>query len=245
MRSELVSSIGFAGLAFRFLAVTAAQPDLADNDPPKVTITAPADNGEFQWNSLVPYAISVSDREDGKTEFEEIAANEVLLRIAFLPNPSRKDKYLLDLSKADNQPLQRMSVSNCFTCHAAKTKLIGPSFDLIAKRYPDTPETVESLAKKVITGATGTWGNVQMPPHPDLKIDQATEMVAWILRNSSDPDQSFVVGIEGAFRTREKPDNDAGTGIYVLTASYMDHGLKDIPQSRKQGQHTIMLKPSR
>lgn len=242
MRSGLALLLGCTALACHFLAALAVQPQAADNDPPKVTITAPVDNGSFQWNSVVPYAIDVTDREDGKTEFEEIAANEVLLKIACLPDASRKDKYLLDLAKADDQPLRRMSAANCLTCHAARTKLIGPSFDQIAKRYPNTPATVESLAKKVLTGATGIWGNVAMPPHPDLKIDQAREMVGWILNNSLDPDQSFVVGIEGAFRTREKTDNDAGTGIYVLTASYMDHGLKDRPQSSKQGQHTVVLK---
>ncbi len=242
MRSKLVLSIGISGLAFHGLA---APPAPADNEPPEVTITAPVENAVFQWNSVVPFAIGVSDREDGKTEFEEIAPNEVLLRTAYLPDPSQKEKALLDLSKSDTQPLRRMSASNCFTCHTAKTKLIGPSFDLIAAKYPDTPETVASLAKKVVAGSNGIWGNVPMPPHPDLKIEQAAEMVAWILRNSSDPNQSFVVGIEGAFKTREKPDNDAGTGIYLLTASYMDHGLKDSPQSAKQGLHTVVLKPAR
>ncbi len=229
-------------MAFHGLA---APPDPAANEPPEVTLTAPVANAVFQWNSVVPFVIGVSDREDGKTEFEEIAPNEVLLRTAYLPDPSQKDKVLSNLAETDPQALRRMSASNCLTCHTAQTKLIGPSFDLIAGKYPDTPETVASLAKKVVTGSSGVWGNVQMPPHPDLKIEQATEMVAWILRNSSDPNQSFVVGIEGAFKTREKPDNDAGTGIYLLMASYMDHGLKDLPQSAKQGHHTVVLKPAR
>jgi cytochrome c len=227
MRIHHVLTIGLAGIACEC-------PAAPENSPPEVTITAPAARAGFRWNSVVPFSISVTDAEDGKTEFEEITPSEVLLRVAFLPDSSRKETYLTGLSKESNAPLRRMSASNCFTCHTAATKLIGPSFDLIAKRYPANQETVESLAKKVIAGSSGTWSGVAMPPHPDLKIDQAKEMVEWILRNSSDPDRTFSVGYEGAFRTREKPAGDSTAAVYVLTASYKDHG-------GEERQHTVVL----
>lgn len=245
MRLKLPPSIGLSALALYCLAAAAPQGNDSQNAPPEVKMSRPAENGAFQWNTLVSYSIDVADSEDGKSEFNEINANEVFLKIAYLPDASQMEKYAVEVSKADDEPLRRMSAANCFTCHTARTKLIGPSFDLIAKRYPDNEASVEFLAKKVLTGAAGTWGNVQMPPHPDLKIEQAREMVAWILKNNADRDRSFAVGLEGAFRTREKPDNASGTGIYVLTASYTDHGPKDTPQRGKQGQHTIVLKQVR
>ena len=81
-----------------------------------------------------------------------------------------------------------------------------------------------------------------MPPNPDLKIEQAKEIVDWILRNNSDPDQNYFAGIEGAFRTKEKPNKETGKEVYILIASYTDHGLKKIPGGSKQGQHTVLLK---
>ena len=135
-----------------------------------------------------------------------------------------------------------MSTSTCFTCHAARNKLIGPSFELIARRYAGSPGTIDDLAKKVISGTTGTWGDVKMPPHPDLEVDQAREMVRWILENNADPDQTFYVGISGSFRTKEKSGDETGKGVYVLTASYNDHGIKGKTGSNRQGKHTVVLK---
>ena len=84
-----------------------------------------------------------------------------------------------------------------------------------------------------------------MPPHPDLKIEEARQLVDWILKNNTDPNRSFVIGYEGAFRTREKPEGDAANGIYVLTATYKDRGAKDATQTSKETQHTIVLRSAR
>ena len=260
MQFKILLSIGFIELVLH--CFTAAFSQGTENSAPKVTITSPAQHSAFQWNSIVPYAIRVSDKEDGNSEYNEIPANEVLLMVAYLPDSTHVKKYLSDRSKTDREVLLWMGTSTCFNCHAAKAKLIGPSFEQIAQRYTNNSTTVDSLAKKIITGSSGTWGdlkNLKMPPHPDLKIDQVREIVRWILKNSLDPDQSYFVGIEGAFRTKEKPTREPGKGIYILTASYTDHGMKGpggpsdqviragpsdriIRAGSKQGQHTIVLK---
>ena len=87
-----------------------------------------------------------------------------------------------------------------------------------------------------------------MPPHPDLKIEQVKEIVRWILKNNDDPDQNYIAGIEGAFRDKERPSGDP-EGVYILTASYTDHGIMETPQPDgiirqgvKVGQQTIVLK---
>ena len=255
MQIKLLLSIALTAFAFYCFTAAFSQRHHPENSAPKVTITAPAKNSKFQWNSIVPYSIRVLDLEDGNSGYNEIPPSEVLLMVRYLPDSSHVKEYLSDRSKANPQPLLWMSTSTCFNCHAAKTKLIGPSFELIARRYPDNPISAETLANKIINGSSGTWGDVKMPPHPDLKIGQAREIVRWILKNNSDPDQSYLAGTEGAFRTKEKPNIEPGKGVYILTASYTDHGMKQIQQSpsdpsptgiirasRKQGQHTIVLK---
>jgi cytochrome c len=226
---------GFTLLMCSYFGIAFPQQKSLENNPPSVTIVSPSANSRLQWNSIIPYSIRVSDKEDGDSEYNEISNNEVLLFIRYLPDSTQVKKYLLDRSKRDHQPLQWMSTSTCFTCHAARTKLIGPSYDLVAQRYRGQPSAVDSLAKRIINGSTGIWGDLKMPPHPDLKVEQVKEIVRWILKNNDDPDQNYIAGIEGAFRTKEKTKDTKG--VYVLTASYTDHGSK-------VGQQSVVLKMS-
>jgi len=244
MRDKLIFSIILTGIAFYcFITTFEAKADIAQNNPPTVTITT-ADS-KFRWNDLVNYTISISDKEDGTSEYNEIAAGEVLLKVVYLQDSSKVRKYLSD--KVNNGSIEPSGLtlikrSACFTCHAAKNKLIGPSYQLIAKRYPNNSTSLETLAKKLIKGSTGIWGNVPMPPHPDLNSTQAKEIIRWILENNTNPDVTYFTGIQGAFRTKQKPEKDAGKGVYILTASYTDHGVKGLPQLHKRGQQTIILK---
>ena len=78
-----------------------------------------------------------------------------------------------------------------------------------------------------------------MPPRPDITQQQARQIIQWILKNAADPTYDLYAGIGGSFRTRAKSHM---RGLYILTATYLDHGLKDMPQLRQSGQHTILLK---
>ena len=223
----------------------AQKAESSENNPPIISITTSLNNNKFQWNTLVHYTINVSDKEDGISEYNEITTGEVMLKVVYLRDSSNIKKYLSNKSKSSGMEpagLSLIKTSACFTCHAAKNKLLGPSLQLIATRYPDNPTSIETLARKVMKGSSGTWGKKPMPPHPDLKTAQVKEMISWILKNNTNPDVTYFTGIEGAFRTKQKPEKNAGKGVYILTASYTDHGLKGVPLSSKRGQQTIILK---
>lgn len=198
-----------------------------NNSPPKVTISIQGKGNTFQWNSLVPYTISVSDAEDGNTEYNEIPSHEVLLVARYFPDSTLIRKIPIGERMIDHDAVLAMSKAMCFNCHAAKAKLIGPSFEQVAVRYKNAPGGVDSLTKKIIDGSTGTWSDLKMPPHPDLEVQDVKDMVAWILKNSSDPDLTYFVGTVGALRTGKKPANVSPAGVYVLTASYLDHGPRN------------------
>src|SRR5690625_6104187 len=51
----------------------------------------------------------------------------------------------------------------------------------MARAYDDDPDTVTRLARKSIDGGSGQWGLVPMTAHPDLSVDQAEQMVRYIL----------------------------------------------------------------
>lgn len=75
-----------------------------------------------------------------------------------------------------------MLQNDCKTCHTPDAPSTGPSFAMIAARYDSTKTgTVENLAKKVIAGGKGNWGQVPMTPHPSLSQQDAETLVRYIL----------------------------------------------------------------
>ena len=59
---------------------------------------------------------------------------------------------------------------NCNACHAQDRKVVGPSFNDIAKKYPGK---VDYLGGKIKSGGAGVWGSIPMPaqsaPDADIK----------------------------------------------------------------------------
>ncbi|MGX5820760.1 c-type cytochrome [Chitinophaga lutea] len=74
-----------------------------------------------------------------------------------------------------------MAMQDCATCHKETEKVIGPSFKDIAAKYPENDENVATLADKIIKGGSGNWGEVPMAPHAGIPVDDAKEMVRYIL----------------------------------------------------------------
>ena len=240
MRFKIFVYAGAAVLVLMSTSGLFSDNSLVENKAPNVVITKPANGATLPWNSLVPYTILVDDPEDGSSEYEEIAVNQVLLLVNYFSKPADAEKFLNQNKSKMPQPLLQMSKSTCLLCHASKAKLIGPSFDLIAERYSNEPAVIEALSKKVISGSTGTWGELVMPTHPNMEIGQIKQMVSWILENGSNPNQTFYVGTAGAFRTIPKPNGAAG--VYSLTAGYADNGISGALDSKKQGEQTVLLK---
>ncbi len=70
----------------------------------------------------------------------------------------------------------------CPTCHKIDEKLTGPAYRDVANKYAGADEaTITKLAKKVIEGGSGVWGEVPMTPHPNVTEQEAKDMVAYIL----------------------------------------------------------------
>lgn len=71
--------------------------------------------------------------------------------------------------------------SDCVACHKPTVKLIGPSFQDIAKKYAPTIKNYDLLIEKIIKGGSGVWGPMAMSPHTTLSKADAKKMVAYIL----------------------------------------------------------------
>lgn len=69
--------------------------------------------------------------------------------------------------------------SNCMSCHAVDKKVVGPSYQDVAKKYTAADEA--KLVEKVTKGGSGAWGTVPMPPNPNVKPEDVKTLVKWIL----------------------------------------------------------------
>jgi cytochrome c len=211
------------------------------NHAPIVKVVQPPDHPPHTWGSQVQYSIEVSDPEDGESKYQEIQSPEVLVRLKYEGNQIQSSAYLKQKKFSDTVGLMRMMISNCFSCHGFKSKLAGPSFQDISKKYPDNSSTREQLENHILTGSTGIWGKEVMPTHPELNTELVQKMVGWILTYGNDPGLNFFVGLQGVLPLN-KPVANTRTGVFIVTAFYTDHGTPDFPGNRITGSGQAILK---
>jgi cytochrome c len=75
--------------------------------------------------------------------------------------------------------------SNCLACHMVDKKLVGPSYQDVAKRYAGDSSAEAKLFDKVKKGGSGAWKDqgitIPMPPNSTVKDEDIRTLVKWIL----------------------------------------------------------------
>jgi cytochrome c len=71
--------------------------------------------------------------------------------------------------------------SNCMSCHAVDKKMVGPSYQDVAKKYAGNADAVKTLSAKVKAGGKGNWGQIPMPPNANVKDADIETLVKWVL----------------------------------------------------------------
>jgi cytochrome c len=69
----------------------------------------------------------------------------------------------------------------CLACHAADKKLVGPSYQDVAKKYGGQKDAEAALAKSIKAGGSGKWGPVPMPAQAALSEADAKALATWVL----------------------------------------------------------------
>ena len=73
------------------------------------------------------------------------------------------------------------SKSGCMACHGIDKKIVGPSFQDIAKKYAGDAGAAAKLSEKIKAGGKGVWGPVPMPPHPQINDADRLKLATWAL----------------------------------------------------------------
>ena len=208
-----------------------------ENTPPAVKIIFPKNNSLFDFNAPINYEISVADKEDGNSKYDEINGKEVLLEVRHIAKLPAANTVV----QPDAPGIAIMRISNCFNCHNFNGKAIGPSFYDIGKKYPATKPNIDTLIKHIKDGSSGTWGKEKMPTHTELTAEEIKTTVQWILKHATDPDFNYFIGLNGSFRIKQ-PVNPKPNSVYLLTASYLDHGLKNAPGTQRlKGEDVVVI----
>ena len=77
----------------------------------------------------------------------------------------------------------------CTNCHDIRNTIGGPSFEMIATRYPHDPDTIRAIVKRIMQGSRGRWSGMPLEECPKKvgKGYNAQEMywlVDWILKRA-------------------------------------------------------------
>ena len=188
------------------------------NDEPKVEVAVAGNKTFYFPNKPVKYAVKVIDKEDGTLQ-KGISPDDVTMTIDYLEG---FDKTMLAQGHQANAGFSTgkrlMELSDCKACHAIDQKSIGPAYLDVAKKYKGQPVEAR-LARKIITGGGGVWGEQAMSAHPQLKETEATDMVRYILSLADDKAANRQPIAGDYVPAQQKKD-----GSYILTATYTDRG---------------------
>ncbi len=209
------------------------------NTPPVVTFAEPKHGGFFDWNDPLEYRVEASDAEDGSTKAGSIPSEKVTVQAKYVLRGDANE------SSEMHPGFSLMKKTTCFACHASSDQAKGPPYAMVAKKYHQDKEAREKLAKKIISGGLGAWGNYPMPPHPQHTLDETRLMVDWVLSLASGHDTGPIPGISGGFRALAKPGPGMSHGSYLLTARYADQGASGTKPTWKTpsvlGEATVLL----
>jgi cytochrome c551/c552 len=100
-----------------------------------------------------------TSKPEGKT-----AARPVTTAAPVVANPDAAAKAML-------------TKHNCLACHGLNTKIVGPAFTDVSKKYNGN---VAYLLGKIRSGGQGVWGNIPMPAQtlPDADLKAIAEFLA-------------------------------------------------------------------
>ena len=192
------------------------------NDEPKVEVAVAGNKTFYFPNKPVKYAVKVIDKEDGTLQ-KGINADDVTMTIDYLEG---FDKTMLAQGHQANTSFSTgkrlMELSDCKACHAIDQKSIGPAYLDVAKKYKGAGAEGK-LARKIISGGGGVWGEQAMSAHPQLKESETVEMVRYIL-SLADEKAKNRQPIAGDYVPAEQKKD----GSYILTATYTDRGNSGI-----------------
>ncbi len=218
---------------------------MAGNEPPAVKIDFLRGNKSFFFpGDTIHYSVDVTDREDGSLSGRQIPPDKVTVSVDYLNATGDFPDISKSLANVNaSTPLLSVIAeglikqSDCSTCHKTDAKSVGPAFTTIAQKYKTDANATGYLLKKIISGGSGVWGEMEMPPHPTLTESTAGILVQYILSFGKGAPRSLrMLPVKGQYIIPAPPKvnrsvfGNADHSKYVFRASYTDKGTIVAPK---------------
>ncbi len=203
----------------------------AGNEPPSVKLDIVSGNSSFYFpGKSVSYRAIVNDKEDGNLDNKQITPSQVSVSADYLSEGYNmtviaQNQGGVDGSAQFSGAAAIINKSDCKSCHATDKRILGPSFIEVAKKNKGDISAIDRLAKKVITGGQGVWGDAMMPAHPALSDADAKSIAKYILSLAYPARPPRSLPISGEYMP-SPPEGSSSEGSFILRAAYTDRGTK-------------------
>ena len=209
---------------------------IVGNEPPAIAWTLGGNQSFYFGKKEIPYAVKVTDQEDGSSEKGQIDPRRLRISIDYLKEGKDVAQVILGHQKANISAskmkhasgLLAIEKSDCSTCHAENRKVNGPSYIDIANRYFGDDAAIKKLETKVIQGGGGEWGESTMAAHPQITQKEAESIVQYILSLAGEVQDENALPLSGIF-TADAHIGREEKGAYIFQATYSDAGAGDMP----------------
>ena len=199
---------------------------IAGNEPPTIDLTVTGNSQFFFPQTAFEYTVDVTDAEDGdQIDPAHIAMSIDYVSAGFDYAEVIQGQRSVDASTRFAVAQGLMNQSDCSVCHQMDVRSAGPSYLEIAQQYANQPEAKEVLAKKVIEGGSGVWGEINMPAHPAITMNDAHTIVDYILNVENQTLASMP--LDGAYTPAVTEEDNQGS--VVVRTAYKDRGAGSLP----------------
>ena len=211
----------------------------AGNETPIVNILVDGNKTFYFPGKQVKYSVSIEDKDD-TTKIKDL--NNLVVSADYQEGSDKA------ASPQGHQVLSAavmgknlMLSLDCKNCHQVDNKSIGPAYVDVSKKYQKDPNAIGYLSDKIIKGGSGVWGQVAMAAHPNLKPEDARQIVTWIQTLSGNENKKSLPASGSLSPTLNKPVKDKG--LLYVSATYTDKGGSNIKPMT--GSSTIALRNSK
>lgn len=117
---------------------------------------------------------------------EKIAPASTTAKPAATSEKTAKSSAGLKGVLSQEEGLELAKKSGCLACHKIETKLVGPAWHDVSKRYKGDADAKARLVEKVKKGGKGNWtavtGGAAMPPNsPRVSDENIEKLVTFVL----------------------------------------------------------------
>jgi cytochrome c len=217
------------------------------NEPPVIAFNVTKGNASFFFpGKSIEYNVSVVDKEDGSLANKRILPSRVSISANYLSEGYNMTAIASKQGATDAGAqyagaMALIAKSDCKSCHSVTEKVLGPAFTQVGIKYKGDPGAPDRLAKKIISGGQGVWGDAQMPAHPTLADADAKAIVQYILSLGYPAPKAKSLPVTGTY-TATVPEGSNADGSFILRAAYTDRGAKGV--SAQTGEQTLVLNAS-